>query len=194
MSVIYNEEKKQHIYQAKQIVTDSDSDSDFSESPQEETESLHEVITIDHQADTILSKNVSHWQRLIGDYTITDMGEIIEQLIIMSNDKPDDETLSKALIEARDYQFQKSIADRKKILVKKDLNNDQFGTRIKENYDRSNPDQQYKIFKEGQERGQEELNKPRPAAKPAPKNWKTKRLPVMSNTKPTNSPDDWLKS
>lgn len=191
MSVIYNEKKNQVIYQVKKL--DSDSDSDSEKKSMHSDDEAIEVLQIDNRGSDVLLKGIVEWQRIINDYAVTDIGEIIEQLIILSNDQPKNEAIAQALIDARHYMFQKSVADRKKVLVRKDLNGDQFGNRVSIDYDKSITDEQCRIVNEGHQRTEDTKTKPKLPVKPAPKNFGTKKyVPVLSNPKPQSGPSDWL--
>lgn len=181
-SVTINQEKNQTIYKAEECL-ESDSESE-----------LQEVVTIDNHPSEVLSQGLATWQKLIGDYKINDVGEIIEQLMTLSNEQPENVHLRKALMDARNYHFQKSMIDRKKILVRKDLDKEQFKNRVEVSYDKNIPDEQYKIILESKQHFKKAASKPKPDPKPtAPKNWGTKRvMPTPQEKKPDGSPADWL--
>ena len=183
MSVTYNEKKKQVIYQISNLDSDSES----------EVDATVEVLKIDNHSTEVLSKGIAEWQRILKDHKISEIGEIIEQLIILNNDGPEDEKIKQALADARTYQFEKSVVDRKKLLIKRDLNTDQFGNRVKVDYDKSVPDEQCRIVNEGrmlvEKRGPVLISN-----KPAPKNFGTKKYnPPLCATKSGSDPSDWLK-
>lgn len=191
-TVLYNQTKNRKVYQTKVVDSDSDSDSDIESKSNQNNISNDEIITINQDQSNPILTDIRQWQKIIGDYNLTEISDIIEQLIIQSNEHSTDLQIKQCLTDAYQYQFQQSVQERKKIMVKRDLNVDQFGNRIRVDYDKSDPDEQYKIVKDGHIRCQNESNKPKPKSKPSPKNWGTKRLQPTVNLPNPNQPDPML--
>lgn len=139
--------------------------------------------------------NFPKWQRLIGDYKITDINDIIDELTGLTIDKPNQQEFKDALKEAKDYQFRLSLQSRQRVTIKKDLNEKQFTTRVQMDYDRKELDEHYRVVDEARVRSTKEKGIKR-QERPVQKNFGIKKhlphlysLPIKTN----NGPEDWLK-
>ena len=183
MSIVYNDEDKNQIVYKVNLVESDDED-----------ENIEEIVKIDHNATVILSTQLTNWQKIIGNYQITDINQIIEHLTDLKLENNNSELISRALIDAKQYLYQQSLNDRKNLSIKKDLSVDQFGNRVKMDYNRSILDEQYRVVQDAKKRSEEENNKPKPkiAPKPAPKNFGTKKFtPSLFQPAQITSPDQW---
>lgn len=174
-------ESNQVVYKINHNFEDSDSDD--------------EVITIE-QSNNVLSKNVIFdLQRVINDTTINDIDEIIDILKNMINQNPSNGDLNKNLNDAMNYKLQQSINNRHKLIIKKNIDNNQFPDHIKLEYNKTEPDSQYKILTQSRDHYSYESKNFKPIDKPAPKNWGTKTifdLSTVKNSEKSKSPLEWL--
>jgi len=179
----------QVVYETRCIESDSENEEIVINENDEET-----VEEIKIETGDCSSANIPKWQRLIGDYTLTDVNDIIDELTGLVFDHPDNEDYKQALKEAKDYQFSLSLQSRQRVKVRKDLNNKQFTTRVHIDYDRKELDEHYRVVNEAHDRSTKEKSVYRDE-KPVQKNFGTKRyLPHlhMNMTNTRSGPEDWL--
>ena len=157
-----------------------------------------EIEEIKIDTGTVDASGITRWQRLIGDYTINDVNDIIDELSSLICDNPDNKEFAEALKEAKAYQFSLSLKSRQRVCVKKDLNGDQFTTRVKIDYDRKELDEHYRVVNEARDRSSLEKTIKR-QERPVQKNFGTKKYAphLFTNidvSKQTNDPSSWLRS
>lgn len=178
-----NNTTNQVVYKINRNFEDSDSDSD-------------NVITIDQSSQIGLNNNmIFDLQKVINDTSISDIDEIIDIIKNMMNQNPNNSSLNQSLNDAMNYKLQLSINNRHKLIVKKNMDNTQFPDHIKLEYNKSEPDCQYKILTQSRDHYSSESKIFKPIDKPAPKNWGTKTifdLSTIKNQEKKQSPLDWL--
>jgi len=140
--------------------------------------------------------NLVGWQQVIEDSTITDLNDIIEQLLLLNQKQPGNQRIQKALDEAKEYQLQHSMRERKQLMVKRDLNDSQFKRRVGVDYDRKIPDEQHKIVVHSRQHYEHASKQPKQIKPPAPKSWGNQKVAITMTTPATNndncSPMSWL--
>lgn len=181
MSVTYNPETNQTIYLVKQL--DSD----------EETSSTDQIINIIDKTDNKACfpiEQLQDWRRIIGDPKAT-LDDIIDQLDFLAKEDP---KYKEALTEAKKMKFQNVTKDRKSTIIKKELNPDQFNTRIKVDYDKKQMDEQYKIVRDSREYHKDLSVKTKPDNRKAPVNWGTRTIGNVSRAPNSNNSNnlDWI--
>lgn len=153
-----------------------------------------EVEEIAIETGQTVDTNIPKWQRLIGNYQMTDIGDIIDELAELVYQYPNRGDYVEALNKAREFQFAQSLKTRQLVKVQKDLDQGQFKKRANIDYDRKAIDEHYRVVSEGHERGQKEKTMKR-VERPKQENYGTKKYLPHLHTMPSfteKSPDDWL--
>ena len=185
------------IYQVKSLDDSSSSDNDNDN--ENDHEEVSEVSNSPVKGGVVRGGGAAFlikWQHILNDHTsspLKTLDEIIEGLDALVYDQPDNKIAREALCQAREFQFQDSINNRQRVKVKKDLNDHQFDKRVHIDYDRTVPDENYRISKEGHLRSEDDSKQIRVLHPPAPKGFGNKRAVVnISATITPLTPDHWL--
>lgn len=139
-----------------------------------------DVIDIDNnnaETDSHAPINLRKWQRVVNDYTLKDIDDIIDALDSLVNEQPMNQEARTALAEANKAKFNESLSNRSKIVIKRFVDSKQFSDSIQMNYDKD-LDGHCKILIESRKHFTK-MEK-HPVKDAAPKDWQTKVINAVT--------------
>lgn len=191
MSTTFVPEKNQIIYKPTTIDSDSDCDETIDVDVDVDKSLLsisncNKIIRINSKPNEIdYNTQLKIWQQLIKDPTLSDLDDIIDQLDTLFKEalhskNGNFDKYKSALLDAQKIKFNNLNSDRQKMIIKKDINKDQFNKRIVMDYDKKELDGQCKIIVDGRLYHKNAAAENKLDDRPAPKNWGTKPLANFS--------------